>query len=499
LAAYKTGPYSRFVQMASINKILKKALFNVSLVITLILPAEIIRAQEAWSLEACITYALDHNLDVKKQVLAVQGRKDDVLQSKLILLPDLNGGATHGYNWGQTVDRYTNTFATTRVQSNNFYLSSSVMLFAGLKNLNTIKQSQLDLMASHFDLDLIMDNISVAVASFYLDILYNQEILEVAREQLTVTQQQVNRMEKMVQAGTMSKGDLLNLQAQASTEESQVVSAENQLAISYLNLQQLIDLPVSETFRIEKPVLRAIEAPSIRIASEDVYQAALAKRPEIKGAELRLQSADKGISLARSYLSPSLMFNGTWATGYSGQSEEGQNPISSYVPIGISQISHDTVFSLTPYTEYQKYQTVPFRDQLNKNQNKSIGFSLQVPIYNGWQVRTAISKAKIARETADYNLQQTRLTLQKTIQQAYADAVAALKNYNASEKKVEAQQEAFKYAQQKFDVGLMNAVDYNQTKKDLTAAESELLQAKYRYLYTTTLLNFYMGNPLKLD
>jgi outer membrane protein len=460
---------------------------------------QVTKAQDSWSLEECIKYALDHNIDVKKQVLAVEGRKDDLLQSKLILLPNLNGGATHGYNWGQTVDRYTNKFATTRVQTNNFYISSSVTLFGGLRNLNTIKQSKLELEASNYDLDLMMDNISVAVAGYYLDILYNQEILEVSRQQLNVTQQQVNRMEKLVTAGSMAKGDLLNIQAQAATEELQVVDAENKLAISFLSLQQLIDMPVSESFRIEKPLLRQIEAPSIKITSDDVYQVAVSKRPEIKSAELRVQSADKGISLARGYLSPSLMFTGTWATGYSGQYTEGVNPADVFVPIGVVHPTFDTVFSITPYTEYQNTRTIPFNDQISKNQNKSIGFSLQIPIYNGWQARTAISKAKLAREQADYDLQQSKLNLQKTIQQSYADAIAALKNYNASEKKVDAQQEAFKYAGQKFEVGLMNAVEYNQTKNDLTKAQSDLLQAKYRYLYTTTVLNFYMGNPLTLN
>ena len=142
---------------------------------------------------------------------------------------------------------------------------------------------------------------------------------------------------------------------------------------------------------------------------------------------------------------------------------------------------------------------IPFSDQWSKNQNKSINLSLQIPIYNGWQVRTAIQQAKINREVANYNLQQARLNLNKTIQQSYADAVAALKNYVASQKKVEAQQEAFKYAEEKFQVGLMNSVDYNKTKSDLTTAESDLLQAKYKFIYTTTILKFYMGNDLRLE
>jgi outer membrane protein len=448
------------------------------------------------SLEDCINYALDHNIDIKKQLLAVEDQRQGLLQSKLGLLPTLNAGATHGYNWGQTVDRYTNQFATSRVQSNNFYLSSGMELFQGLRQVNTIKQNQLNLMASQYDLDLLMDDISIAVAGFYLDILYNMELLDVAREQLDVTKQQVSRMSKMLEAGSIAKGDLLNIEAQASTEELSLVNIENNLAISYLSLQQLIDYPVSADFQIEKPQLRPIESPQIGITAEDIFNVALGLRPEIKSAEMRVQSAEKGVSIARGYLSPTLSVSGTWATGYSGASQQGFDTLSSVVPIGYVQSSNEPV--VTSYSYPSQYQIIPFGDQLDNNQNKSVGLSLQIPIYNGWQARSAISRAKLAQEEAQYSLNQTQLNLNKKIQQAYADAVAALKNYNASEKKVKAQEEAFKYAEQKFEVGLMNSVEYNEIKKEFTRAESDLLQAKYRYIYTTTVLQFYMGKPLTL-
>jgi outer membrane protein len=449
------------------------------------------------SLEDCINYALDHNIDIKKQVLMVENQKQGLLQSKLGLLPSINGGATHGYNWGQTVDRYTNQFATSRVQSNNFYLSGDMALFQGMRQVNTIKQNQLNLMASQYDLDLIMDDISIAVAGFYLDILYNRELLEVARAQLDVTQQQVNRMQKMLEAGTIAKGDLLSIEAQAATEELAVVNAENNLDISYLSLQQLIDYPVSADFKIEVPELRPIEAPQISISAEDIFNVALDVRPEIKSAEKRVESAEKGVSIARSYLSPTLNLSGTWATGYSGAAQQGFDTLSSIVPIGYVESTFEPV--VTPYEYPSQFQVIPFIDQLQNNHNRSVGLSLQIPIYNGWQVRTAISQAKLAQEEAQYTLTQTRLNLNKTIQQAYADAVAALKNFSAAGKKVQAQQEAFKYAEQKFEVGMMNAVDYNEIKKELTRAESDLLQAKYRYIYTTTVLDFYMGKPLTLN
>jgi outer membrane protein len=455
-------------------------------------------SQEQWSLEDCINYALDNNIDIKKQLLAVKMQEEDHLQSKLNLLPNLNAGGNHVYNWGQTVDRYTNTFATNRVQSNNFYLSTNFTLFSGLQKFNTMKQNELNVEASQYDLDYMMDDISVAVSGYYLDILFNEELLEVAVRQLEVTQQQVDRMQKMVEAGTLAKGDLLNIQAQEATEQLQVVELENALQISYLNLMQLIDYPVSEDFVIEKPELKSIEAPSISISSDEIYNVALQKRPEIKSAELRVESAEKDISIARSYLSPVLSLTGTWATGYSGlQSEPTGDPVivPTETPIGFTA-SEELVYGYD--IQFPGFETVAWDEQIRDNNNRSVGLTLQIPIFNGWQVRNAINKAKIARQEADYNLKQTQLELNKTIQQAYADAVAALNNYNAAEEKVEAQQEAFKYAEQRFDVGLLNSVEYNDTKQELTRAESELLQAKYNYIFTTTILDFYMGKPLSI-
>jgi outer membrane protein len=384
------------------------------------------------------------------------------------------------------------------VQSNNFYLGTQFNLFQGLQQINTVNKTKLDWIATQYDLDLMMDNISIAVAGYFLDILYNQELLAVAKEQYGVTQQQVIRMGKMVDAGTIARGDLLNMEAQSATEELLVIEAENRLAISYLTLQQLIDLPVSSTFRIEVPELKPVEAPQVTLTPQDVYQVALMGRPEIKSAEYRVQSAEKGVSIARGYLSPILSFNGSWATGYSGQSKNGYDPVQVlYENAGYTQNTLEPVTLVS--STYSRYEIVPFQDQLNDNQNKSLSLSLQIPIYNGWQARTAISQAIIRKEEADLSLQKTKLDLDKTIQQAYADAVAALKNYNASEKKLSAQQEAFKYSEQKLAVGLVTTVDYNEVKKNLITAESDLLQAKYRFIYTTTVLDFYMGNPLTLN
>lgn len=453
-------------------------------------------SQKIWTLEDCINYALENNLDINKQLLNVQSNKDAVLQSGLGMLPNLNANGTNVWNYGQTIDQYTNDFATTTVRSNNFYIGSSVTIYGGLQKLNTLKENKINLLASQYDLDVIKNNISLAVAGFYLDILFNLELLDVAKEQLRITTAEVGRMQKKVEAGSSARGDLLNIQAQKASEQLNVVDMENRLYISNLSLQQLIDLPVTRDFRVEKPSLKLVKAPSDTVTAELIYMYAVKARPEIKSAELRVESAKKRLAIARGYVQPTLTLSGSWGTGYSGMSKQYDPTDTVWTPVGITQQSKDLV--LMPQVNYTS-QVKSLGDQLQENSNQTVGFYLNIPIFNGWQGRTAINQAKIQKSQAELDLGIKSRDLRKLIEQSYADAVSALQKYNASQEKVNAQSEAFNYAQQKFDVGVMTSFDYNNSKKDLTKAESELLQAKFDFIFKTTILDFYAGNPIRID
>lgn len=453
-------------------------------------------SQKVWSLEDCVEYALTNNVEVKQQMLSIDYGEETLLQSKLNMLPSLNGYASHGYNWGQTIDRFSNEFATERVRSNNFYLSSQFTLFNGLQQMNLIKKNELDLLATKYNVDKFMDDVSMNIAAAYLQILYYRELRRIAEAQIDISQQQVSRTEKMVEAGTLARGDLLLIEAQLATEELNLINVQNNLDISYLTLTQLLDLPGTEGFEIEEPDLSDVKAPEAPLGAEAIYEIALTTQPDIKSAEVGLQSSEKDLALARGSLSPILGLSGSWGSGYSGLQ---QNPI--YGPISTYQIgltaSGEAVYSL-PYESVERYEDIPFGDQLNNNSNESVMLNLSIPIFNGWAVRSNISKAKIGIENAQYQLETTKLRLRKVIQQAYADAVAALKTHAAAVKKVDATTESFKYADQKFNVGLINSVEYNEAKKELTKAQAELIQAKYDYIFKTTVLDFYMGKPLTL-
>lgn len=472
---------------------------QVLLVLLLTALSSSVLSQKIWTLEDCINYALENNLDINRQLLSVESSKAQLLQSGLNMLPNLNAYGSNVWNFGQTIDMYTNTFATNTVRSNNFYVSGNLTLFSGLQKLNTYREKKINLLASQYDLDVLKNNISLSVAVYYLDILFNIELLDAAREQLQITVAQEERIGKLVDAGSAARGDLLNIQAQKASEQLNVVTAENRLRISLLSLQQLIDLPSDPGFSIEKPNLKVSEMDRKNVTPEVIYQHAVKNRPEIRGAELRVEGAIRRLAVARGYVMPTLSLSGSWGTGYSGASKEidpTRPADTSMVPIGYTENTHEAV--LVPQVK-NSYRVTSFGDQLKENNNQSIGFHLNIPIFNGWTGRNAITQAKIQKSQAEIDLGIQKRDLRKTIEQAYADAVSALEKYNAAGGKVTAQQEAFNYARQKFDVGAMTSFDFNNTKKELTLAESQRLQAKYDFFFKTTILDFYMGSPIRIE
>ena len=462
----------------------------------------IVEAQQIWTLEKCVEYALSNNIQVKQQMLLVKSGQATVLQEQLNTLPSLNGFAMHGYNWGKTVDRYTNDFATKRVQTDNFYLSSSLTLFDGFQKINRIRQSKMDLQAANYDNDKFMDDITLGIATGYLQILFYKELLKTAENQLAATDLQVARLQKLVNAGALAEGDLYNIQAQRATENVQLVDARNSLDLAYLTLVQMLDLPTTDGFNIEVPDLELGAQPSITALPEQVYDYALENQPMIKSAEYRLKSSEYTLDQARGSVMPSLSMQGSLGTGYSGAASE---VIDKYVlngekeiigAVDIPNIGTQQVYTLG-FDPVWKDNT--FSDQVSDNINKSLSFNLSIPLFNGWASRTAISKAKLNVENTKYALDLKKLELRKTIQQAYADAKAALNKYTSSITGVEAARESFRYAEQKFTLGSMNSVDYNNSKINFEKAESNLLQAKFEFIFKTTVLDFYMGKPISLN
>ena len=478
---------------------------NFFLMISCFLFVTAVKSQEVWTLEKCVEYALSNNIQVKQQLLQVKSESALLQQDKLSMLPSLNGGASHGYNFGQTVDRYTNQFATSRVQTDNFYLGSSLTLFDGFQKINQVKQRKSDLEATRYETDKFMDDISLNIATGYLQILFYNELAKTAEKQLKATELQSQRLKTLVDAGARAEGDYFTIEAQKASENSQFVSAQNNLFIARLTLAQMLDLPNLDGFEIEYPDLDMATQPSLSIKPDQIYEYALETQPSIKSAQSRVKSSEIALSMAQGGQSPTLSIQGSLGSGYSGAAQVldsytivtpdvTKTPPTSFIP-GPDGKPLQNVWD---YSADAVYKTKSWNDQIQDNFNKSFSINLNVPIFNGWSTRTNISRAKINVENQKYNLEQSKLQLRKTIQQAYVDAKAALNNYEASTAGVDAARESFRYAEQKFNVGALNSVDYNNAKKDLEKAESDQLRAKYEFIFKSTVLDFYMGKPLTL-
>jgi outer membrane protein len=453
----------------AINQKFMKSIFIVLVCFSLI--SFQTKAQEVWSLQKCIEYALENNISVKQNELNADLAKENYSQSIANMAPSLNAGASHSYNWGQRIDPFTNTFATNRVRSNNLFISTQVTLFSGLQLQNTLKQNSLNYLAGKYDVEKMKNDIVLNVATAYLNVLFAQELLGVAKTQKSITETQVSRTQKLVDAGTLALGSLLDLQAQLASDELNEVNTQNQLNIALLTLSQLMNIKAGSDFTIVRPQLEIPANPILAENPEQIYQFALSNQPSIKSAETKVLSADKSVKIAKGTSYPSITMSGSVGTGYSG----------------LSQKLVDGALVKTPGGE-----------QLKDNVNENLGFNLNIPIFNGWQSHNSISRAKIARQNAEYTLQLSEQNLRQTIEQAHVDAQSALKQFYATKKTVEALSQAFDYADKRFNVGALNSTDYNTAKNRLNNSQSDLLRNKYNFIFKSKVLDFYMGKPITL-
>lgn len=480
---YKAKPY------------LSLLFFSVLITLTFQLEAQQADAKK-WSLDECIKYARENNIQVQQSEINQKIADQDLKASRYNALPNLNGFASHIYNFGQTIDPFTNQFATSRVRSNQFSLSSTVTLFNGFQTINSVKRNQANLEASKYELEKMKNDISLNIANQYLQILFNQELLKNAENQLSVTKIQIDRIQKQVSAGALPEGSLRDIEAQAASEELQVINAQNQLQLSKLNLAQMLRMENAEDFEIVSPELDDFQGVSEMISPGALYLTALEVMPEVKSAQYNLYSAEKSKSLASGAYSPSLSLTGSIGSGYSGRNREVvETEFLGLQPNG--NVTQGGEVILSP-TIRPVYEDKAFMDQIEENYNRSFGFRLNIPIFNGMSARTNVQKAKLNMQQAELALENTKLQLRQNIESAHNDAVAALKRYRAAQKSVDALELSFQYTQERFNVGMLNSFDFNNEKNRLNNARSELLQAKYEYIFKSKVLDFYQGKAIQL-
>ena len=461
-----------------------------------------------WSLQRAVDYALEHNLNVRLSELQAQSNAQVLRQSKAALLPTANLNGTQAWNFGTSVNPLTYEFQSQTVRSNNFSAVSQLILFQGFQLRNTIKRNDLDYQASIADIEKARNDLSLNVAGQFLQLVLAQELVRANQTRVDNDQAQITRSKILLKAGSIPESTLLDSQSQLATDELNVITAQNQADLARLALLQLmnIDPATAQEFAIEVPALPDPdeEAPYV-INLNQTFQDAAARLPEIKAAELRVLSARRSIDLARGAYYPRFALTGSLFTGFSssavsrvitGTSQGTPYPLNVIDPSG-NPINTGYTVVLPGQPTYDALP-VRFFDQLSNNYGKSVQFGLSVPILNGLQVRTAVQRSLINEQAQSVRAEQARLTLRQSIEQAYADARAAQRQYAAASRQVAALTLTQRNSEIRFNNGLLNGTEFNIAKNNLNYAVSNQLQAKYTFIFRRKVLDFYQGKPLAL-
>jgi len=471
----------------------------------LILFASLSFAQETtskkWTLQECVDYALENNIQVKQNELSIdlaEVNKKDAIGN---FIPSLNLSGNHAWNSGLTTDVTTGVLRNQTTQTTFGGIDSRITLFNGLQNINQLRRAEMEILANRYQVDKIKDDIALFVINAYLDVLFNKEARNVALPQLEVSREQLNRTNKLVEAGTLPKGDLYDIQATIANDEQNLVTTENNVKISLISLAQLLQLRTYDDFDIADNEISTL--PMVNLSDytvEEIYEKALQNRNEIKVAQANIDIAEKDIEIAKGARYPTLGGFYSWNSRYSNLDRIVGTEIDPDNPTVVTgQVEGTGQNVISPNFRAVTGPANSFSDQFDRNKGYSLGLTLQIPILNGFRVSNNIKRAEINKEQQEAQLTQVELDLDRTINTVYTDARGALKLYEAAQKSVTAQEESFRYAQEKYNVGIINSFEYSQIKNRLIQAQSDFLRAKYEYIFRVKLLEFYYGVPITLD
>jgi Outer membrane protein len=425
--------------------------------------AEVMGQQKdtVWTLQGCIQYALQQNIQVQKSSLTNEVNKVNAEKAMESRFPSLSGTVNQNFLWAKGFSNATNTYGSYASQnSTKFGLTSSVALFNGGKINYTIKQSEINYKAGQFDVETMKENISLSVMSAYLQILYAEEQVKNSQKQVESTAEQLRLAEERVRLGAIAQSDYLQVKSQLATEKQTLANAESLLAIDKVTLMQLMELPVTSSFAIVHPDFGNNINQNRKPASDSIFNTALGIKPQIQSAKLNKESAQLNVNIAKASYYPSLSLTGGLSTDYTGPS------------------------------------SLAFDYQFRNNVVPSVGLTLSIPIYQRSEVRSEVRIAKIGTQTAALSETDTKNQLRKAIEQACVDVTTAEKKFEASLEEYNATQESYQVASEKFNQGMLNSVDFLIQKTNLITAESNLLQAKYNLIYSYKTLDFYIGVPL---
>ena len=424
------------------------------------------KAQQAWTLRQCMDYAVEHNIQIKQQDINRLQREIDVNTARNSRLPDLSASASENVSFGRglTAD---NTYSNTNTSSTSFSLGTSVPLFTGYRIPRTLELNQLNLQAATEDLEKAKNDIRTQVAQAFVQVLYSTELCDVAKRQIHIDSMQVFRITEMLRNGKASRAEQAQQEAALAQSRLTATQAEGDRRLALLNLSQLLELPSPEGFDIVAPSLSSLSSqlatPKSLPSPDEIYADAVMVKPEVRAEQFRLEGTEKSIAIARSAQLPSVSFSAGMGTNY-------------YTSSG--------------------YPSDGFFKQMNNNFSQYLGLNVSVPIFNRHETRNNIRAARLNQQQQELQLGNTKKALYKEIQQAYYNALTSQAQYASSDEALLSQQEAFRLMQAKYENGKANITEFNEAKNNLMKAESDLVRAKYEYVYQNALLDFYRGRPL---
>ncbi|UUF16212.1 MULTISPECIES: TolC family protein [Flavobacterium] len=429
-----------------------------------------------WTLEECVRYALDNNITIKLSELDVKTATIDKRGALGSYLPTVNGNASHSWNIGLNVNPVTNIATTQTTQYSSLGVNANVDIYKGLQNQNAYRRASLSIIASKYQLMKMQEDISLNVANAFLQILSNKEDLKIKKEQLAIDEKRYSRSEEMVNAGTIPRGDLFDLKATVATDKQNITVSENNLLISKLSLAQLLQLKEFADFDVVDDTNAKDENNIMAQNPIDIYNKAKETRTELKLAQTNLEIAEKNVAIAKGAYQPTLR---------------------GFYQFSTSASYSDRIIGADPVTNEPIYAAPnPVFDQFSDNKGHNFGFQLSVPIFNGFSVKNNVERNKVSLEKSKIDLEQKSLDLQRNVYTAFTDAKGALNTYESSTITLEARQQAYNYAKEKYDVGLMNSFDFTQAQTLLTNAQSDVIRTKYDYMFKIKILEFYFGIPI---
>lgn len=426
-----------------------------------------------WTLQECVEYAVEHNLTVEQFELDLENAKIDRKDALGNFLPSVNGQASASSSTGFSINPTNNLPTNSSAFSVNLGASANLTLFDGLRNVHQFNRAKLNAIANQYRLDDLKDDIRLNVANAYLQVLSNKEQLKTFRAQFAVTQANLERTRELVASGVLPQGDLLEIEATAAEQEQQIVNGEGQVLVARVNLAQLLQITDYENFDIAEESFDIPPSDILNNSAKSIFARALEFRSDIKYSEANVELAKADLKVAKGAYLPTLSTFFQYGTRYSDVTQLPDNSGGVYTP--------------------------NFMDQLWIFDGISYGIQMNVPIFNGWNVRNSVKRTEIGLEKAKLQLEQDKLDLENTIQQAYVDVRSFEKAHVAAQKTLEARTVALEYARERYENGLLNAFDLGQAQARVDTAQAEVIRSKYNYIFRLKILEFYFGIPVSLN